>query len=39
VAAAWGYLGDGVAVTEWQADVLVDDPAQLPEALKSLRMP
>ena len=39
LAAAWGYLGDGIAVTEWQADVLVDEPAQLPDALKSLRMP
>lgn len=29
VAAAWGYLGDGLPVTAWQADWIIDRPADL----------
>jgi phosphoglycolate phosphatase len=33
VAAAWGYLGAGAAVTEWQADAIAADPADVPRLL------
>jgi N-acetyl-D-muramate 6-phosphate phosphatase len=36
VAAAWGYLGSGEAVTAWGADQVIDEPSQL---LKLLPMP
>jgi len=29
VAAAWGYLGDGLPVAAWQADWIIDSPAEL----------
>ncbi|MCB1905783.1 MAG: HAD-IA family hydrolase [Rhodocyclaceae bacterium] len=33
LAAAWGYLGDHGDVAEWQADGVVEHPAQLAEAI------
>ena len=33
VAAAWGYLGSGEAVTAWQADAVAERPADLPALL------
>jgi phosphoglycolate phosphatase len=33
VAAAWGYLGAEAAVTEWQADAVAADPAELSRLL------
>ena len=33
LAAAWGYLGDRPDVGEWQADAIVEHPAQLAEAI------
>jgi len=29
IAAAWGYLGDGVAIGDWGADAIIDDPLDL----------
>ena len=29
VAAAWGYLGDGLPLSEWQADWTIETPAEL----------
>jgi N-acetyl-D-muramate 6-phosphate phosphatase len=39
LAAAWGYLGDGLAVDRWEADAVVAGPADVPDALKILRLP
>jgi len=36
IAAAWGYLGQGEAITAWGADAVVEHPREL---LKSLAMP
>jgi phosphoglycolate phosphatase len=36
IAAAWGYLGDGVPTDEWGADHVIERPAAL---LKLLAMP
>ena len=33
VAAAWGYLGSGEAVAQWQADAVAERPADLPALL------
>ncbi len=37
VAVRWGYLGDGLPIEEWGADVVLDAPAQLLEWLLSAR--
>ena len=29
LAAAWGYLGQGESVHDWQADAVLDEPRQL----------
>jgi phosphoglycolate phosphatase len=29
VAAAWGYLGQGLAIAGWGADLCIETPAQL----------
>ncbi|MDM4765537.1 phosphoglycolate phosphatase [Pelomonas sp. SE-A7] len=33
VAVSWGYLGQGLSVSEWGADLLIDNPAELLAAL------
>ena len=36
VAAAWGYLGEGVAIEDWGADRIAEHPQTLMDALATL---